>query len=188
MTDRFKVRRKMPSLPKLEGQTPLSFYDTENPDVNLFNLIDDEIIRISGSLVNYFKAYNSEDHDDVYLETTERTIASEPITVHAHYEPAVIEEILNQFGIQMNSDQLFVFNKSYIESEIGRSPQPGDVIEPHFQKLKYEIVEVQEDKFDLYGVYHMLCTAKVYRDSESTLDQPVTERIENVKGEDLDVY
>ena len=188
MSKKFKVSRKMPSLPKLEGQTPLSFYDTENPDVNLFNLIDDEIIRISGSLINYYKVFSSEDYDEVYLETTERTIASEPLVVHGHYEPAVIEEVLNQFGIQMTSDQLFIFNKSYIEGELGRSPEPGDIIEPHFQNLKYEIVEVQEDKFDMYGVYHMLCTAKVYRDSEKTLDQPVTEKTENIKGEDLDVY
>ena len=41
MAKRFKVRRQMDNLPELQGGTPLSFYDPNNPDVNLFNLIDE---------------------------------------------------------------------------------------------------------------------------------------------------
>ena len=188
MKDRFKVKRDMPNLPRIEGGTPLSFYDQSNPDVNLFNLVDDEIIRISGSPLNYFKSYISEDHDEVYLETKEKTIASEPIVVYGHYEPTVVEEMLNQFGIQLNNDQLFLFNKTYIETELGRIPESGDVIVPHFQNIKYEIIEVQEDRFDMYGVYHMVCTAKVLRDTEDTLNQPLDKRADNIYEQDLDRY
>ena len=76
MAKRFKVNRQMDNLPELGGSTPLSFYDPSNPDVNLFNLIDDELIRISGSPLHYFKSYVESEYDEVYLEAANKTVAS----------------------------------------------------------------------------------------------------------------
>jgi len=188
MAKRFKVRRQMDNLPELQGGTPLSFYDPNNPDVNLFNLIDDEIIRISGSPLYYFKQLVKEDFDDVYLEARNKTVMSEPITVHGHYEPSVVEETLSKFGIEVTNDQMFVFNKSYIESALNDSPQIGDQIKPYFQNIKYEVTEVQEDSFELYGVYHTVVTAKILRDSQDTVNEPLTDISDDVGGyPDLDV-
>jgi len=182
MARRFKVNRQMPNLPKVDGGTPLSFFDPENPDVNLFNLIDDEIIRIAGSPLYYFKSFISEDFDEVYLEARNKTISSEPIVVHGHYEPSVVEEVLSNFGIELTNDQLFVFNKSYIEAALGRQPLIGDQIKPQFQNQKYEIIEVQEEGFEMYGVYHMACTAKLLRDNEETLNQDTSDKVDDVGG------
>ena len=182
MAKRFKVNRQMPSLPKLEGGTPLSFYDPNNPDVNLFNLIDDELIRISGSPLKYFKAYIENDYDEVYLEAKNKTVTSEPLLVYGHYEPSVVEEVLSNFGIELTNDQMFVFNKTYIEQALQRSPEIGDHIKPHFQNQKYEISEVQEDSFEMYGVYHVVCTAKLLREDEGTLNQPTTDVADDVGG------
>ena len=77
---------------------------------------------------------------------------------------------------------MFVFNKSYIESQLNRSPEIGDQIRPEFQNQKYEITEVQEDSFEMYGVYHVVCTAKLLREDEPTLNQPVTDVAEDVGG------
>ena len=67
-------------------------------------------------------------YDEVYMEDRQKTISREPLTVVGHYEPTVLEEHLSQFGIELTNDQLFTFNKSYIESLVGRSLIPGDVI------------------------------------------------------------
>ena len=182
MSRRFKVNRNMPKLPELGGATPLSFYDPENPDVNLFNLVDDEIIRISGSPLNYFKQLVNENFDDVYLESPTKTITSDPIVVHGYYEPTVVEEVLSNFGIEITNDQSFIFNKTYMESALGRMPQIGDQIKPFFQNQKYEITEVQEDSFEIYGVYHLVCTAKILRDDEGVLNQDTSDRADDVGG------
>ena len=182
MAKRFKVNRDMPNLPRVDGGTPLSFYDPTNPDVNLFNLVDDEIIRISGSPLHYFKSFVNEDYDDVYLEARNKTVASEPVLVHGYYEPSVVEEVLSNFGIELSNDQQFVFNKSYIENALRRSPEIGDQIRPQFQNQKYEITEVQEDSFEMYGVYHIVCTARLLREDEGTLNQPTTDRADDVGG------
>jgi hypothetical protein len=45
----------MPPLPELLGGTELSLFDQTNNDINLFNLVDDEIIRLGGSELYYYK-------------------------------------------------------------------------------------------------------------------------------------
>ena len=116
----------------------------------------------------------------MYMEERNKPIAKEPIIVYGHYEPKVLEENLSQFGIELTNDQIFIFNKSYIEQKIRSEVKSGDVIQPRFQNQRYEIFEVQEDSFEIYGVYHLVCAAKLLRDSSDVQDIPLTEVSEEV--------
>ena len=180
--DLLKVSTDMPPLPELEGKSELSFFDQENADINLFNLIDDELIRIAGSELLYYKFYQTNDYDEIYLESRSKPIAGEPIDVYGHYEPKPLEQNLTEFGLELTNDQLFVFNKSYISGKIGRDPLEGDIIKPKFQNQKYEIFEVQEDGFQIYGVYHMICVAKLLRDDLEVVNEPYTKKTDDVGG------
>ena len=73
-----------------------------------------------------------------------------------------------------------MFNKSYIEERLDRIPVPGDVIKPRFQEQKYEIFQVQEDSFEIYGVYHLICSAKLLRDTEEIQDTPNLSTTDNL--------
>ena len=159
----------------------LNFFDPTNPDINLFNLVDDEMIKISGSELLYYTYMQSQsEYDDVYMEERNKPLAKEPIVVYGHYEPKVLEENLSQFGIELTNDQIFIFNKSYIEQKIRTHVKPGDVIQPRFQNMKYEIFEVQEDSFEIYGVYHLVCSAKLLRDSSDVQDTPLTKTTDDL--------
>ena len=116
------------------------------------------------------------------MESRNKPISKTPITVHGHYDPVAMSEELTQFGIELTNDQLFTFNKSYIEKKLGRSVIPGDVIKPMFQEQKYEIFEVVEDSFEAYGVYHLVCSAKLLRDSDDIQDTPLTRVSDDVGG------
>lgn len=172
MSKNFKTNVNIPEVEIVNTDSELSLYDKNNPDINLFNLIDEENIRLSGSKINYHKFYISKDYDNIYLEQRNKQVSKDSILVYGHYDPKVIEEPLTQFGIELTNDQVFTFNKSYIEKKIGRPPIVGDVLHPHFQNIRYEVLEVQEDSFEAYGVYHYICTAKVLRDSEIVNDIP----------------
>ena len=176
----------MPPIPEPEGKSELSFFDPESADLNLFNLVDDELIRISGSELLFYKYFRTEEYDEVYLEARSKAIASEPVLVHGHYEPKPMEQNLNEFGLELTNDQIFIFNKTYITQKLSRSPQAGDVIKPKFQNQKYEIFETQEDSFQIYGVYHIVCTAKLLRDNTSTVDEILTKESPSV-GQYLDL-
>ena len=176
-TKNYKVNVTPPPLPMIEDSGgDLSFFDPTNPDINLFNMVDDEMIKISGSPLLYYTYMRSEsEYDEVYMEERNKPIAKEPIVVYGHYEPKVLEENLSQFGIELTNDQIFIFNKSYIEQRIRDQVKAGDVIQPRFQNQRYEIFEVQEDSFEIYGVYHLVCAAKLLRDSSDVQDVPLTQ-------------
>ena len=160
----------------VEEASELSLFDLNNPDITLFNLVDDELIRLGGSKLLYYKYHLvDQDFDDVYMEARNKPISREPVLVFGHYEPTVLEENLTQFGIELTNDQLFTFNKNYIERILHRPPIPGDVIEPKFQNQKYELFEVQQDSFEVYGVYHYICAAKLLRDSREVQDSRLTD-------------
>ena len=177
----FKVAIDMPPLPSLEWETSLSLFDPDNPDLNLFNIIDEEQIRLSGSKILYYKYFQSDGTvDKIYMEERQKALHSDPLTVFGHYNPTPIEENLTQFGIELTNDQLFVFNKSNIETMLGRSPIPHDILRPQFQNVKYEIFEVQEESFEIYGVYHLICAARILRDFDEVMQEPLTKRSDDV--------
>jgi hypothetical protein len=188
MKKNFKTNVNIPEIEIVTNDSELSLFDRGNPDINLFNLVDEENIRLSGSKINYYKFIQSNEFDQVYLEQKNKPISPNAIIVYGHYDPKVIEEPLNQFGINITSDQLFTFNKSYLDKKLGRPPIAGDVVHPHFQNVKYEIFEVQEDSFEAYGVYHYVCTAKVLRDSEDIQDMPKKNVAPPVGKRDIDGY
>ena len=173
----FKVSVTPPPLPEMEDTGgELSFFDPANPDINLFNLVDEEMIKISGSEILYYPYLRGDSqYDEVYMEERNKTIAKEPILIYGHYEPKVLEENLSQFGIELTNDQIFIFNKAYIQQKARTILKAGDVLQPRFQNMKYEIFEVQEDSFELYGVYHLVCSAKLLRDSSDVQDTPLTQ-------------
>ena len=179
----WKVTTKLPELPDLDGEdSPLSLFDQQNADINLFNLVDDEMIRLAGSKFYFYKYYQTDDFDEVYMESREKPVSKEAFTVHGFYEPTSMSEELTQFGIELTNDQLFTFNKSYIERKLGRSVIPGDVIKPYFQNQRYEIFEVVEDSFESYGVYHLVCSAKLLRDSPEVQATPITKVSDELGG------
>lgn len=183
MKKNFKVTTDIPQLPDLDGEDSLlSLFDQNNADINLFNLIDDETIRLAGSKFYIYKYYQNDDFDPVYMESRNKPIATEPLIAHGYYEPIAMSENLTQFGIELTNDQVFTFNKSYIERKLSRSLISGDVIKPAFQDQRYEIFEVVEDSFEVYGVYHLVCSARLLRDAPEIQAEPLLDMSDPLGG------
>lgn len=179
---RFKVTTPPTHFDDFDETSRLSLFDRENPDKNLFNLVDDELIKLAGSEILVYKYFPSEDSDDVYMESRKKPIASEPIKVYGSYDPRAIEESLTQFGVEVQNDQVFIFNKSYIERRIGRGIIVGDILKPIFQNMKFEVYQVTEDSFEAYGVYHLMVYSKLLRDSQNTHNENFFDVSDNQGG------
>ena len=140
----------------------LNMFDKTNPDTRLFDSVDGEMVRLAGSELLLFRYTKYDEHSG-------KVIYQKPVLVYGHYDPRPIEEEMSEFGIELTNDQVFTFNKTTIEYAIGRPIAPGDVIRPKFQNIYYDVFEVQEDSFEAYGVYHLVCAAKILRDAEGLL-------------------
>jgi hypothetical protein len=179
---RFKVTTDMRLNNDAKDSSVLSLFNRNSPDRNLFNLVDSEIIKLGGSEILVYRYIPSDDVDEVYMESKQKTIETEGIKVYGNYDPRPIEESLTQFGVEVQNDQVFVFNKSYIERIIGRSIIPGDILQPLFQNMKFEVFQVQEDSFESYGIYHLLVHAKFLRDTQEIHNEPFFDRTNDVGG------
>jgi len=168
MSKEFKTNEKG-NVPLPSENGSMRMFDLENPDIQLFNMVDDELIRLSGSELLIYKYEVDENFDDIYGENRVKAIRQEPVLVEGHYDPRMFEENLTEFGIEMTNDQLFTFNKSYIEAKLGRPLIPGDIVQPRFQNVYYDVYEVQQDSFEVYGVYHLVASARVLRDKPEIL-------------------
>jgi hypothetical protein len=177
---RYKVNTPPTNIPE-ERDARLSLFKKKN-DKNLFNMIDSENIKLSGSKIKVYKYIKSNDVDDIYMESRQKTISPEPVIVWGHFDPRPIEENLSQFGVEVQYDQVFNFNKSYVENLLGSPIEIGDVLEPEFQDIKFEVYEVQEDSFEAYGVYHLLVHAKVLRDTQDIHNEDYFDRSDNTGG------
>lgn len=174
----------VPDPQNYQVNSELSLFDKNNPDVNFMDLVDEENIRLAGSKLSYYKYNKTMEYDEVYMEQRNKPINTAPIEVYGHYDPKAIEENLTQFGIELTNDQVFTFNKSHIMRRLGRAPIPGDILQPHFQRLKYEVFEVQEDGFEAYGVYHYVCSAKLLRDAKDIHNTPMPQTSTPIGGVD----
>lgn len=166
----FKANQKRLVPPNPSKSGSMRMFDLDNPDIDLFNMVDDELIRMSGSELYVYKYMVDENFDDLYGENRVKAINPEPILVEGHYDPRAFEENLSEFGIEMTNDQMFTFNKSYIEAKLGRPLISGDIIQPRFQNVYYDVYEVQQDSFEVYGVYHLIASARVLRDKPQILE------------------
>ena len=82
---KYRVTTEMPIIPDMDSESELNLFDPKNPDINLFNIVDDEIIRLSGSKLEFYRLYvDSTDIDDVYQEVRQKVVSRQPITVFGH--------------------------------------------------------------------------------------------------------
>ena len=152
-----------------DGVSKLNMFDRSNPDTSLFGIVDGELVKIAGSELVVYRYMQDDNFDDVYDEHRSKVLYLPPVVIFGHYDPRPIEENLSEFGIELTNDQMFTFNKQTAERQLSRPLIPGDIIKPKFQNAHYEVFEVQEDSFESYGVFHLVCTAKILRDAESLL-------------------
>ena len=54
----FRVNISVPEIPESED-SELNLFDPGNPDITLFNLVDEEQIRLAGSKIDYYKYYQT---------------------------------------------------------------------------------------------------------------------------------
>lgn len=190
---RFTDKQRLPTnLPGDNDSYPseLGLFDLNNPDITLFNYIDDELIKLAGSEVWIYKYHQDESFDDLYEEHRTKAFDPYPKVAFGHYDPRPIEEELNEYGLQLNNDQTFTFNKDYIIRVLGRPLIAGDIIKPKFQDTFYEVYEVQEDSFEVYGVFHLRATSKIYRETEGvfflkpSISEPNTDPVVEDPGEE----
>lgn len=154
-----------------------SQYDPTNPDKELFNLWDQELIRISGTPIFYFEVFiPTETIDPIYLESRNKIFATNPIKLYALYEPIPSQNSMGVFGIDAPDEMLLELNYSEVLSTLGHMPKIGSrILTPHLNE-NWKIVQNNLGEFKLWGAMRLQIMVQKFQESTTTGEGKVTQK------------
>jgi hypothetical protein len=147
----------------LDGNTfklksSLQQFDPANPDQNLFNQYDAELIRMSGSPLYYYEVLiQIQTIDQIYMEDRGKLWSPNPITIYGLYEPQKQTATSGLFGMDTPDEEvIFECNSREIITLLGHLPVRGSrIFTPHLQE-NWVVIDVKLDQFKLWGALHVL--------------------------------
>jgi hypothetical protein len=160
----------------------LQQFDPENPEHNLFNLWDEEQMRIGGSPIFYYEVFIQKAAvDPIYHEDRSKLFSNHPIEIFGSYEPIQSQNYMNAFGVDSPDEMIFKFNYRAILRAIGHPPKIGSRLRtPHLDE-NWVIIQRNLGEFGLWGALRLEILAQRFQESTTTGEGRVTQAKSDVK-------
>jgi hypothetical protein len=130
----------------------LQQFDDQNPARDLFNIYDEETIRLGGSPLFYFELFIDVNNvDPLYLESRAKIYSQNPIQLWCVYEPVPSQNMQTAFGIDSPDEMTFELNYRAVLKEIGHPPKIGSRVKTPFLNEDWIIIERKLGEFKLYN-------------------------------------
>jgi len=152
-------------------------FDPENPEHNLFNSWDQEVIKEGGSPIFYYEVFIQKGTvDPIYWEDRGKIFSNNPAQLYGFYEPIPSQNYMNAFGIDSPDEMMFEFNYREVLSTIGHPPKIGSRL--HTPHLREDWVVVQRNlgEFKLWGALRLQILAQKFQESVTTGEGKVTQK------------
>jgi hypothetical protein len=158
------------------GESPLSQFDPENPDLNLFNSFDAELINIAGTPIFYYELFIQKNTiDPLYREDRGKIWAITPIELRGYYEPIPSQNYVNMFGTDAPDEMKFEFNYREVLKKLGHPPKLGSRLFTPHKRENWVIVQRNVGEFRLWGELRLLIIAQRFQESVTTKEGAVTQ-------------
>jgi hypothetical protein len=158
------------------GESPLAQFDPENPDLNLFNSFDAEIIDIAGSPIFYYELFiQKQTIDPLYREDRGKIWSITPIELKGYYEPITSQNYVNMFGTDAPDEMKFEFNYREVLKKLGHPPKLGSRLFTPHKRENWVIVQRNVGEFRLWGELRLLIIAQRFQESVTTKEGAVTQ-------------
>ena len=136
-------------------------FDPGNPEQNLFNQWDEEIIEMSGSPIFYYEVFiQSQTIDPLHREDRGKLWSPIPVQLWAYYDPVEQQNFQGTFGIDSEDDVTFELNYRAVLNTLGHPPKVGSRIYTPQKRENWEIIQRKVGEFKLWGELRLklLCT------------------------------
>ena len=147
----------------------ISLYNTPDSEHCLFDLYDQEAIKIGGSPIEYYEVFiQTSTVDPLYLEDRGKIWSNNPIPLYATYEPAPSKNFMNAFGMDSPEEVIFELNYRAVLDAIGHPPKIGSrIFTPHLRE-NWEIIQRNTGEYKLWGVLRLQLLCKKFQESASS--------------------
>ena len=144
-------------------------FDPENPEFNLFNLWDQEIIQMGGSPIFYYEVFIQEGTvDPIYWEDRGKIFSNNPVQLYCLYEPISSTNDQGVFGIDSPDEMIFEFNYCAVLDAVGHPPKIGSrLYTPHLRE-NWVVVQRNLGEFKLWGAMRLVIVAQRFQESVTT--------------------
>lgn len=154
-------------------------FNPENPEHNLFNLWDEEIIKQGGSPIFYYELLiQPQTVDPLYVEDRGKLWAINPIQLWCYYDPQPNKNDQGLFGIDAPDEMIFELNYRDTLRRIGHSPKVGSrLVTPH-KNESWEIIQRNDGEFKMWGQLRLQLICRKFQDSATNTGinpQPTTD-------------
>ena len=162
---------------KFKPTGTLQQFDPENPEHDLFNVWDQEVIEIGGSPLFYYEIFiNVNNIDSLYMEARDKIWSQHPICVTGYYEPIHSQNFMNAFGIGSPDEMMFEFNYRHVLATIGHAPKIGSrIFSPH-KRENWVVIQRNVEVFKLWGEVRLQVMCQRFQESLTTGEGKVTQR------------
>lgn len=154
----------------------LQQFDPENPDHDLFNLWDSEIIKMGGSPIFYYEVIISFNTiDELYLESRNKLFSNIPVQLYAYYDPVPSQNYQNTFGIDSPDEMIFELNYQELLNTVGHPPKIGSRIYTPHKRENWVIVQRNLGEWKLWGELRIQLLCQRFPESVTTGEGTVTQ-------------
>lgn len=160
----------------------LQQFDPANPELDLFNLWDEEVIKIGGSPIFYYEMMVQPNTvDPLWREDRGAIFASEPVELYGYYDPIASQQFQNVFGIDSPDEVQMDFNYRSVLRAIGHPPKLGSRLWTPHKRENWVIVQRNVGEFKLWGELRLTIMVQRFQESVTRGEGNVTQKVPDFK-------
>lgn len=140
-------------------------FNDRSADLALFDIWDQEAIKIGGSPIYYYEVFiQPQTIDPLYLEDRGKLWSTVPVELWCVYDPMASTNTQTAFGIDSPDEMKFEFNYRAMLDAIGHSPKIGSRLRSPFLKEDWEIIQMNLSEFKMYKALRAELFCKRFQD------------------------
>lgn len=160
----------------------LQAYNPDDPQHALFNLWDEDSIRMGGSPIYYYEMHLSPGEIDTdYWEGRSKLYSPKPIELWAVYEPLPSQNYMSAFGMDSLNTLSFELNAKAVLRDLGHLPKIGSRIYTPHRGENWEIIQRGFGEFRMWGVLRLTLFVGQFQESVTTSGGKVTQNRPPIK-------
>lgn len=160
---------------KLSGT--LQQFDPENPEHDLFNLWDQEVIQIGGTPLFYYEVFiNVNNIDELYVEARDKIWSEHPVCLYGYYDPIPSQNAMGAFGIDSPDEMMFEFNYQHVLKALGHAPKIGSRIYSPHKREHWQVIQRGTEVYKLWGELRLQVMCGRFQESITTGEGKVTQK------------
>lgn len=152
-------------------------FDPENPEQNLFNMYDQEVIQMGGSPIFYYEMFLGKGNtiDPLYREDRGKFWSNCPVQLYGLYEPITSQNYMNMFGMDGPDDMQFEFNYRAVLKALGHPPRLGSRLFTPHKRENWQIVQRAVGEFKFWGELRLILLCQRFQESVTTGEGKVSQ-------------